>query len=161
MSSRSNGVTNVRFRRSTSSRVSLSPSCSDSLIARRASPFAGNSSSSWRSRREISTAFADACANRLKNSRFCGTSEILAIARESLPNGARVLRPPLVAQSGLCLARLRVGGVRELAELRRQQVRRLLADVDRVLADPFERARDDDHPEAVLSHRRVLPELED
>src|SRR6266511_4811033 len=79
MSSRSKGVTNVRLRRSTTSRVSRSPSCSSPFISRRRLPSAGNSSSSWTRRREISTAFADARANSSKNSRFCGTSEIRAM----------------------------------------------------------------------------------
>src|SRR6266542_2096403 len=79
MSSRSKGVTNVRLRRSTTSRVTRSPSCSSSLISRRRLSSEGNSSSNWMRRREISTALADARANSSKNSRFCGTSEIRAM----------------------------------------------------------------------------------
>jgi uncharacterized membrane protein YbhN (UPF0104 family) len=41
-----------------------------------------------------------------------------------------------------------VRGVREFAELARHEVRRLLADVHRVVADPLDAARDDDHPQA-------------
>src|SRR5437764_10454137 len=52
-------------------------------------------------------------------------------------------------------------GIGELAELGGQQVSGLLADVDGVVADPLERTRDDDHPQAVLPHLRVAAELED
>jgi DNA-binding response OmpR family regulator len=54
-----------------------------------------------------------------------------------------------------------VRGVGELAELGREQVRRLLADVDGMVADPLERPRHDHHAQAVLTHLRVLSQLED
>ena len=44
-------------------------------------------------------------------------------------------------------------GVGELAELGREQVRGLLADVDRAVADALDRPRDDDHPQAPLAER--------
>ena len=53
-----------------------------------------------------------------------------------------------------------VRGVRELAELARHQVRRLLADVDRVVADALEAARDDDHAQAPLAQGLVAAELQ-
>src|SRR3954447_10818616 len=84
MSSRSNGVTKVRLRRSTSSRVTRSPSCSASLISRTRFSSDGNSSRSWTSRRAMPTAFSDARANRTKNSRFCGTRLRRGIAAPSL-----------------------------------------------------------------------------
>jgi hypothetical protein len=52
-------------------------------------------------------------------------------------------------------------GVGELAELARDEVRRLLADVDRVVADPLDAAGDDEHPHAVLTRVRVAAERED
>ena len=51
-------------------------------------------------------------------------------------------------------------GVRELAELARDEVGGLLADVDGVIPDPFEAARDDDHPQAPLPLRLVVREVE-
>ena len=48
-------------------------------------------------------------------------------------------------------------GIRELAELRGQQVRHLLADVDRVVADPLEAARHDQHPQAPFTVLGVMP----
>ena len=51
-------------------------------------------------------------------------------------------------------------GVRELAELARDEVRRLLADVDRVVADPLEAAGDDDHAQPPLALSGVAAELE-
>ena len=45
--------------------------------------------------------------------------------------------------------------VRELTELRRQQVRGLLADVDGAVADPLDRARDDDHPQTPFAQLRL------
>ena len=51
-------------------------------------------------------------------------------------------------------------GVRELAELARHQVGRLLADVDRVVADALEAARDDDHAQAPLAQGLVAAELQ-
>src|SRR5213593_943087 len=75
MSSRSNGVTNVRLRSEITSCVSRSPSCSSSLISRiKPWPSSGNRCSSSASSREISTVFADAWENSAKNSRFCGFS---------------------------------------------------------------------------------------
>src|SRR5207245_2523677 len=50
---------------------------------------------------------------------------------------------------------LRVGSVRELAELARDEVGRLLADVDGVVADPLQAARDEQHPEPPLAGRLV------
>src|SRR5437763_5421367 len=58
-------------------------------------------------------------------------------------------------------ARLRVRRVGELAELARQQVRDLLADIDRVIADPLERPRNEHHSQTVFAHPRRLAELED
>ena len=46
-------------------------------------------------------------------------------------------------------------GVGELAELGREQVRRLLADVDGAVADPLDRPRHDDHPQAPLAELRL------
>src|SRR5919205_973503 len=58
MSSRSKGVTNVRFSRSTTSCVSRSPSCSSSLISRIRSDVPSSSCPrSSTSRREIATTF--------------------------------------------------------------------------------------------------------
>jgi uncharacterized membrane protein YbhN (UPF0104 family) len=54
----------------------------------------------------------------------------------------------------------RVRGVRELAELARDEVRRLLADVHRVVADPLDAARDDDHPQPPLVPALVAREAE-
>ena len=56
--------------------------------------------------------------------------------------------------------RLRVRRVRELAELRREQERDLLADVDGVIADPLERTGHEHHAEAVLAHALRATELE-
>ena len=52
-------------------------------------------------------------------------------------------------------------GVRELAELASDEERGLLADVDRVVADPLEAARDDDHAEAPFAELGVAAERED
>ena len=80
MSSRSNGVTNVRLIRSTSSWVSRSPWCSSSLMSRiRSSACSGKSSRRSVSCCEISTAFAAAWLKRSKNSRFWGTRLIRAM----------------------------------------------------------------------------------
>src|SRR2546421_998965 len=103
MSSRSKGVTNVRFRRFTTSCVSRSPSCSRSLMSRIRScdPFGAWASRSTRAR-EIATAFADAWLNSWKNSLRCGTRLIRAIAsslvgrRESSNRFAPLDRPRLV-----------------------------------------------------------------
>ena len=51
-----------------------------------------------------------------------------------------------------------MGGVRELAELAGDEVRRLLADVDGVVADPLEAARDDEHPQTPFAVLGVEPE---
>src|SRR5689334_988000 len=72
MSSRSSGVTNVRFRRLITSRVSRSPSVSSSRMSRSRSRLAGQSASRSTSACPISRAFADASVKRSKNSRFCG-----------------------------------------------------------------------------------------
>ncbi len=48
----------------------------------------------------------------------------------------------------------------ELPELPRDQEGRLLTDVDGVVADPLEAARDDDHPQAPLALRLVIGEVE-
>src|SRR5690349_22561921 len=48
----------------------------------------------------------------------------------------------------------RMRGVCELAELGREQIGGLLPDVDRPIADPFDRPRDDDHPQAPLAELR-------
>src|SRR6266566_971012 len=151
MSSRSNGVTNVRLRRSTTSRVRRSPSCSSSLISRRLVPFDGKASSSWTSWREISTALSEARSRSRKNCLFCGTSEMRATALLSEVDGGSL--------SGF--ARRGMRGVRELAEFRRQEVRRLLPDVYSVVADALQGPGDDDHTETVLSHRGVAAKLED
>src|SRR6266487_246068 len=58
-------------------------------------------------------------------------------------------------------ARRGVRGVRELTELRRQEVGRLLADVDRMIADALQGTGDDHHAEAILPHLGVLAELQD
>src|SRR6266550_1567308 len=151
MSSRSNGVTNVRLRRSTTSRVRRSPSCSSSLISRRLVPFDGKASSSWTSWREISTALSEARSRSRKNCLFCGTSEMRATALLSEVDGGSL--------SGF--ARARVRGVCELAKLRRQEVGRLLADVDGVIADALQSPGDDNHAQTILPHLRVASELED
>ena len=52
-------------------------------------------------------------------------------------------------------------GVGELAELAGHEVRDLLADVDGVVADPLDAARDDEHPQAVLALLRRVAERED
>ena len=52
-------------------------------------------------------------------------------------------------------------GVRELAELAGDEVRGLLADVDGVISDPLQAARDDDHPQAPLADLGVGPEVEE
>src|SRR5215212_3075658 len=93
MSSRSNGVTKVLFRSRTTSCVSRSPSCSRSLMRPiSASPSSGKRSSSSTSKRATSTAFAEDCAYRSKNSRFCGVSRILAIFGCGLYHVARAAR---------------------------------------------------------------------
>src|SRR2546426_4687916 len=143
MSSRSNGVTNVRLRRSTTSRVRRSPSCSTSLISLRFVPFDGNPSRSCTSWREIPTALSEACSRSRKNCLFCGTSEMRATALLSGVDGGSF--------SGF--ARRGVRGVRKLAKLRRQEVGGLLADVDGVVADALQGPGDDHHAEAVLTHR--------
>ncbi len=51
-------------------------------------------------------------------------------------------------------------GVGELAELAGDEVRGLLADVDGVVADPLETARDQDHPQAPLPHLDIVAEIE-
>src|SRR5205085_9966952 len=56
---------------------------------------------------------------------------------------------------------LGVRSVRELAELARDEVRRLFADVDRVVADPLQTARDEQHPQAPLARRLVGAEAQD
>src|SRR5207247_2154445 len=145
-----NGVTNVRLRRSTTSRVRRSPSCSSSLISLRFVPFDGNASRSWTSRREIPTALSEACSRSRKNCLFCGTSEMRATALLSDVDGGSL--------SGF--ARRWVRGVRELAKLCRQEVGGLLADVDGVVADALEGTGDDDHAEAVLPHLGVTAELQ-
>src|SRR6266567_6014135 len=150
MSSRSNGVTNVRLRRSTTSRVRRSPSCSSSLISRRLVPFEGNASRSRTSCREIPTALSEARSRRRKNCLFCGTSEMRATALLSGVDGGSL--------SGF--ARRGVRGVRELAKLGRQEVSRLLADVDGVVADALKSSRDDNHAETVLPHRWVAAKFE-
>src|SRR5438093_5824206 len=151
MSSRSNGVTNVRLRRSTTSRVRRSPSCSSSLISRRFVPFDGKASRSRTSWREMPTALSEARSRSRKNCLFCGTSEMRATAPLSGVDGGSL--------SGF--ARRGVRGVRELAELGRQEVRRLLADVDGVVADALQSPGDYNHAETVLPHRGVAAELED
>src|SRR6266508_244197 len=151
MSSRSNGVTNVRLRRSTTSRVRRSPSCSSSLISLRFVPFDGNASRSWTSCREIPTALSDACSRSRKNCLFCGTSEMRATALLSGVDGGSL--------SGF--ARAGVRGVSELAKLRRQEVSGLFADVDGVVANALEGPGDDDHAESVLPHLGVPAELQD
>src|SRR6266566_7518131 len=57
-------------------------------------------------------------------------------------------------------ARRGVRGVRELAKLGRQEVSRLLADVDGVVADALKSSRDDNHADTVLSHRWIAAKLE-
>src|SRR5438270_13873112 len=44
-----------------------------------------------------------------------------------------------------------VGGVAELAELTGNEIHDLLADVDRVVADPLHATEDDEHPQPVLA----------
>src|SRR5947207_13229652 len=101
MSSRSNGVTKVRLRRSTTSCVRRSPSCSRSLICFiRPPPSSGKLSRSCTRSRAISTVFADACVYSEKNSRFWGVSRRRAILRAALYHGppggrARTRRYPV------------------------------------------------------------------
>src|SRR4051812_23815496 len=149
MSSRSNGVTNVRLRRSTTSWVSRSPSCSSSLISLRSAPLDGNASRRPTSSLAIPTALSEARSSNRKNCLFCGTSEMRATALLSEVDGRSL--------SGF--ARRGVRCVGELPELRREQVCSLFADVNGVIADSFERPRDDDHPQAVLPHLGVAAEL--
>ena len=52
------------------------------------------------------------------------------------------------------------GGVRELAELAGDEVGRLLADVDRVVADPLQAAGDEEHAQAPLALVGVAAEVE-
>src|SRR5207247_2046708 len=59
------------------------------------------------------------------------------------------------------LPRLGMRCVGELAELRGEQVRDLLTDVDRVIADSLQGAGHQHHPQPVLAHPRRLSELED
>src|SRR6266581_5780984 len=150
MSSRSNGVTNVRLRRSTTSRVRRSPSCSSSLTSLRLVPFDGNASSSWTSCREMPTALSEARSRSRKNCLFCGTSEMRATPLLSDVDGGSL--------SGF--ARRGVRGVCELAKLCRQEVRGLLADVDGVVADALQGPGDDHHAETVLPHLGIAAELE-
>src|SRR5205823_1371518 len=101
MSSRSNGVTNVRFSRSTTSWVRWSPSCSRSLISLIRPPSsAGNRLSSSTSRREISTVFAEARPYRSKNSRFCGVSRRRAIGPRSYIRSGRTAASGTLATFG-------------------------------------------------------------
>src|SRR5437763_656524 len=89
MSSRSNGVTKVRLSRSTSSRVTRSPSCSDSLISRTRLPSSGNSSRSRASCSAIPTAFADA---RRARKLGCDAIEILVTSPgRQAANGAELV----------------------------------------------------------------------
>src|SRR5436190_2000562 len=155
MSSRSKGVTNVRLSRSTTSRVSRSPTCSSSLMSRSSPSPGGNASSSSTSRRAISTVFRAARLQRTKNSRFCGTSETTAREFVRSPGRRRGGRRRSRAARG------RVRGVRELAKLGREEVCDLLADVDGVVADALERPGDKHHAQPVLAHRLRFAELED
>src|SRR4051794_29919437 len=58
---------------------------------------------------------------------------------------------------GLC----RMRRVAELAELAGHEVRDLLPDVDRMVADPLDTARDDEHAQAVLALRGRVTEGKD
>src|SRR5215203_1616379 len=73
----------------------------------------------------------------------------------------RDLRDPgsAFADPGSCAGKS-VRGVRELAELARDEVGGLLADVDGVVADPLEAARDEDHPKPPLPRLLVAADLE-
>ena len=66
MSSRSNGVTNVRFRRLITSWVSRSPSCSASRMSRSSRGCSGQPSSSSTSSRAIVAAFADGLGEEIE-----------------------------------------------------------------------------------------------
>src|SRR3954464_5622878 len=72
MSSRSSGVTKVRLRRSITSWVRRSPSCSSSRMSSSFPRVSGQSSSSSTRARAISRAFSEAWVKSWKNSRFCG-----------------------------------------------------------------------------------------
>src|SRR5882672_5863073 len=72
MSSRSNGVTNVRLRRLITSWVKRSPSCSSSRMSSSLPRVSGQESSSSTSVLAISRAFAEAWVKSTKNSRFWG-----------------------------------------------------------------------------------------
>src|SRR3954470_11336679 len=74
MSSLSNGVTNVRLRRSITSCVRRSPSCSSSRMSASLPRSSGQASRSSTSVRAISRAFAEAWVKRSKNCLFCGVS---------------------------------------------------------------------------------------
>src|SRR5438132_11725083 len=70
-------------------------------------------------------------------------------------------RPAAGRDSGLTrLDVLRMGRIGELAKLARDQVRRLLADVHGVVADPLEAARDGEHAEPPLELLWIPSELE-
>ena len=73
------------------------------------------------------------------------------------PRRSRSSRSHEVARRRAVVVR-RVG---ELAELAADEERRLLADVDRVVADPLEAARDDDHAQAPLAEGGVAAQRED
>src|SRR3954470_12852165 len=87
MSSRSNGVTNVRLSRLITSCVKRSPSCSSSRMSWSFDRSSGHDSSSSTMLRAMSRAFAEACVKSAKNSRFWGVRR-RAIA-VSLVLGAR------------------------------------------------------------------------
>ena len=141
MSSRSNGVTNVRLRRSTTSRVRQCPSCSSSLISLRFVPFDGNASRSWTRWREITTALADACSRSRKNCLFCGTARF--DPQRSSPE----------VTAGVCQASCYAGceasvNSRNSPSGGRRSARRF----DGVVADALEGPGDHHHAQAVLPH---------
>ena len=78
-----------------------------------------------------------------------------SIAEKPSDVGYRTVK--ILCPSGALLGVRRVG---ELAELAGDEVRGLLADVDGVVADPLEAARDEDHPQPPLALLRLVPDVE-
>ena len=63
-------------------------------------------------------------------------------------------------EDGLAVRDALIAVVGELAELAGDEVRGLLADVDGVVADPLEAARDEDHPQPPLPLLELVPDVE-
>src|SRR6476659_11185893 len=78
----------------------------------------------------------------------------------STPERLRARGSMCMGECACACALGRVRGVAELAELAGDEVRDLLADVDRVVADPLDTTRDDEHAQAVLALRSGVAERE-